>query len=97
MFKTIKNHKVIVISGIVVFVIAVTGFTVTSANKEIVNENGLNTYEQCMVEANDLFMQYLEDNSTTYKFDDGTVINLPHYDGVIEEAKQILKTQEQQC
>ena len=92
----IKSHKIIS-AGIVVSVIAVTGFTVASANKEIVNENGLNTHEQCMVEANDLFMQYLEDNSTTYKFDDGTVINLPDYDGVIDEAKQILKTQEKEC
>lgn len=92
----IKSHKIIS-AGIVVSVIAVTGFTVASASKEIVNENGLNTYEQCMVEANDLFMQYLEDNSTTYKFDDGDVINLPHYDGVIEEAKQILKAREQEC
>ena len=92
----IKSHKIIS-AGIVIFVIAVTGFTATSANKEIVNENGLNTYEQCMVEANDLFMQYLEDNSTTYKFDDGTVINLPDYDGVIDEAKHILKAQENEC
>lgn len=92
----IKSHKIIS-AGIVVFVIAVTGFTVTSANKEIVNENGLNTYEQCLVEANDLFMQYLEGNSTTYKFDDGTVINLPEYDGVIDKAKDLLESENGKC
>lgn len=96
MLKLIKSHKVVT-AAIIVVVIAVTGFTVASANKEIVNENGLNTYEQCMVEAHDLFMQYLEDNSTTYKFDDGTVINLPDYDGVIDEAKKALEDKESKC
>ena len=68
-----------------------------SAGESEVDENGLNKKQQCLVKANDKFLKYLEDNSTTYKFDDGTIINLPHKEIVIEDAKRLLKHEESKC
>jgi len=87
-----KTSKIITITA--VFTLAAVAYglisTQAGADSELIRR-------QCLIKANQTFLTYLESNSTTYKFDDGTIINLPNEDNVIKEAKIILEKENSKC
>lgn len=95
-----KSRKIVasallisVFGGAVAFVAAVS----TSNASNDGDNNALSKEQQCLVTANEKFLDYLEQNSTTYKLEGGTIINLPDYPEVIDDARNLLKAENDNC
>lgn len=96
-FVKSKKYATLFASLGLILATSIIGFSLAGATDEVVDENGMTARDICLQQANQTFLNYLESKSTTYKLDDGTIINLPHYPEAIGEAEQVLANEKSIC